>query len=77
MSEQLWTPEARVERVRKLAARVYDDVTNDWPRNSVREVMHAMALATATIICENHKGIGRQRATYVHAKMVEHHVQKG
>lgn len=76
MSEPQWNVEARVARVRELAARVYEDVTNDWPRNSVREVMHAMALATATIITENFHGIGRQRAIYQHTKNVEHHVQK-
>jgi hypothetical protein len=72
MSEPQWNAEARVERVRLIAARIYGDVIGE----STREVMHAMALATAALIKTNFKGLGQARALQSHIDNVRHHTNQ-
>ena len=73
MTEKQWNVESRVERVKEIAARVCTHVRGE----SKREVMHAMALATAALINANFEGIGRQRALEQHINNVRHHQERG
>jgi len=71
MSEH-WAAEVRADRVKLIAARIYKDVTGE----STREVMHAMALATAALIRTNFRGMGQERALESHISNVRHHTKK-
>jgi len=73
MAELLWTPDARAERVKEIAARIYKNVQGE----STREVMHAMALCTAALIKTNFRGQGQQVALDNHISNVKHHARKG
>lgn len=72
MPELQWDVESRVGRVREIAARIYKDVQGE----PVRETMHAIALATAALICTNFRGLGQQRALDSHITNVRHHTQR-
>ena len=75
MPELQWDVESRIGRIRQLAGKVYEDVT--LPRDSVREVMHALALATATVIKENFPtSRGAEAAINQHLINVRHHARK-
>jgi hypothetical protein len=72
MPDKQWNADARVERVREISARIYNDVVGE----STREVMHAMALVTGVLIKQNYRGLGQDRALSSHALMVRRHVGK-
>lgn len=72
MSELRWDVESRVERVRAIAARIYQDVQGE----STREVMHAIALVTAVLIKMNFRGMGQERALSSHIANVRHHASQ-
>jgi len=73
MTEKDFHVEARVDRVREIAARIYNDVLGE----SVRETMHALALATAAVIRTNFReGHGQHKALENHIDNVRHHARK-
>jgi hypothetical protein len=73
MTELKWDVETRVGRVREIAARVYCDVQGE----SLREAMHALALATAAVIRTSYSGRGIETALEHHISNVRHHARKG
>ena len=72
MPELQFDVETRVGRVREIAADVYNVVRG----KPTREVMHAMALATAALIKTNFRGNGQSQALENHISNVRHHTRK-
>ena len=72
MPELQWDVESRIGRIKEIAALIYTDVQG----KPTREVMHAMALATAALIRTNFRGKGQERAFDSHVSNVRHHIRK-
>lgn len=69
MAEKNYTDEFRIERVRAMAARIVGLCQGE----SMREAMHALALAAGTLIKNCYRGVGRDVALLQHIANLKEH----